>query len=582
MTTKPTLKLVRAEVDRFLSGIDPEVLCISGKWGVGKTYSWNQFLLDAKKDKKISLGHYSYVSLFGVKNLNDLKYSLFEAKIPVDRIGEKFEWGDLKKSFISTVESPLYKIAGYFSRISGIENVIGATESILFSSVRNQLVCIDDLERAGSGLDVLDVFGLISFLKEQRKCKIVLLLNKEEIEGSQRVVFDKQFEKIVDTHFQFEPTPEEAAEIVFPSPEGIRKDLRDHCVTLGIVNIRVIKKIEKICVRLENILKDKYSHLIHQAIHSATLFAWSKYQKDNVPPPFDFLKDVSRLHGLFRDKEKSSEDDRKWKELMAEYKFANVDDFDLAIHVIVESGLPDQEVLLEAAEKQSQGVTKAKQEQLIHDTWDLYHGSFDDNEKEVMDKIFNVSLANLKVISPSNLNATVRTLKEFGRKENAAELIKKYIEERPNEKNLYDLKGSAFGSDVQDPDVLQAFEKKLTGFVDNRNPADVLEAMVRNRGWNLEDVELLDKLNTGDFYKIFKSERGDRLHIVIKGALQLKSKESTESKEHGSIAERAIKALEEIAHETRLNAKRVAAQGVRLPEDVPDQQSPAETSPRTL
>lgn len=574
---------MRAEIERFLSGTDPEVLCISGKWGVGKTYSWNYFLKSAKDGKKIDLKHYAYVSLFGLKNLNDLKYALFEATRPTEKIGETFEWGDLNsESFITTLERPVRAVLAHVSKMSRLQNVIGATESILFSSVKNQLICIDDLERAGSGLDVLDVFGLISFLKEQRGCKVVLLLNKEEIEEKQRAVFDKQFEKVVDAHFQFEPTPEEAAEIVFPSPEGIREDLHHHCVTLGIVNIRVIKKIEKICARLEEILKDKYPHLLHQAIHSATLFAWSKYQKDNVPPSFEFLRDVSRLHGLLRDKEKASEDDRKWKELMAEYKFANVDDFDLSIRVIVESGLPDKDALLEAAEKQNKGVTKAKQEQLIHDTWDLYHGSFDHNENEVMDKIFKVSLANLKVISPSNLNATVCTLKDFGRKENAAELIKKYIEERPDEKNLYDLKGSAFGSDVQDPDILQAFEKKLAGFVDDRNPVDVLEAMVRNRGWNLEDVELLDKLSTEDFYKIFKTEKGDRLHIVIKGALQQKSKESVESKENGSIAERAKKALEKIARETRLNAKRVAAQGIKLPDDVPDQQSPAETSPRTL
>lgn len=41
-----------------------------------------------------------------------------------------------------------------------------------FMTVREQVICIDDLERRGKNLDVVDVLGLISFLCEQRKCKV--------------------------------------------------------------------------------------------------------------------------------------------------------------------------------------------------------------------------------------------------------------------------------------------------------------------------------------------------------------------------------------------------------------------------
>lgn len=565
-----SIKLVREEIGRFLEGTEPEVLCISGEWGVGKTYSWNYFLEVAQKEKKVGWQHYAYVSLFGMKSLNDLKYSLFEATKPTERIGEKLDsWDDVKteKRILSTFQRPARVLGNYLSRIPFLQNFIGTTENILFLTVRKQLICIDDLERAGSGLDVMDVFGLVSFLKEQRGCSVVLLLNKEKMDKEQKDIFDKQFEKVVDTHLLFDPNPAEAAGIVFPSPEGIQKQLHQQCITLGIKNIRVIKKIEKISTRLEEILSKKYPELVHQAVHSATLFAWSKYQKDEEPPPFEFLTDVSRVHGLFRDKDKTPESDRKWQTLMVDYKFQSVDDFDFAIHKIVDTGLFDTEALLEAAEKQSQGVAKSKQEQVIHETWELYHGSFDDNEGEVMNAIFKVSSENLKVISPSNLDATVRTLKEFGREKEAAELLEKYMEERKDEKELFDLKRSAFGSDIRDPDVLKAFEKKITEFVDNRDPADVLEGMITNRGWNPEDVELIDTLSPDDFYKIFKKEQGNRLHRVVRAAFQLGARDETEmTKKHGSIPERATKALKIIAGETKLNAKRVATQGIKLDE----------------
>jgi len=64
--------------------------------------------------------------------------------------------------------------------------------------VRNQIVCIDDLERVGDGLSIKDVLGLVSFLKDQRKCKIVLLLNNEELQDRAATDFKSQLEKVID------------------------------------------------------------------------------------------------------------------------------------------------------------------------------------------------------------------------------------------------------------------------------------------------------------------------------------------------------------------------------------------------
>jgi hypothetical protein len=59
---------------------------------------------------------------------------------------------------------------------------LAKAQPLLFSAIRNQIVCVDDLERRGSGLSVKDVFGLISYLREQRKCKIVVLPNQRQLE----------------------------------------------------------------------------------------------------------------------------------------------------------------------------------------------------------------------------------------------------------------------------------------------------------------------------------------------------------------------------------------------------------------
>src|SRR5690348_13788658 len=176
-------KQLSLELSRFLRTEDPEVLCISGKWGVGKTYTWNHYLKNAKENRRIKLKRYAYVSLFGLKTLNDFKYALYEATKPVGDIGEELQWDDFNpentsnldlKNIRDKFERPVRRIFSFLTNIPLLQNYIGISDSILFYTVRNQLICIDDLERAGSGLDVLDVFGLVSFLKEERKCRVVL------------------------------------------------------------------------------------------------------------------------------------------------------------------------------------------------------------------------------------------------------------------------------------------------------------------------------------------------------------------------------------------------------------------------
>ena len=64
-----SIALVQSAIADFLGRPDPEVLCIRGKWGVGKTYTWSKALETAHKAKQIKLARYSYVSLFGVTEL---------------------------------------------------------------------------------------------------------------------------------------------------------------------------------------------------------------------------------------------------------------------------------------------------------------------------------------------------------------------------------------------------------------------------------------------------------------------------------------------------------------------------------
>ncbi|RDS79152.1 hypothetical protein DWU98_19300 [Dyella monticola] len=71
-----SLKDVRTAVERFLKSDSPQAISISGKWGSGKTYFWNQVIKSASQQGLVK--KYSYVSLFGTNNLAELKSAIFD------------------------------------------------------------------------------------------------------------------------------------------------------------------------------------------------------------------------------------------------------------------------------------------------------------------------------------------------------------------------------------------------------------------------------------------------------------------------------------------------------------------------
>lgn len=70
--------IVRAEIERFLRSPSPEVLCISGRWGVGKTYSWQTFLREEETAGRLGVDRHAYVSLFGLNSLGELRSAIVE------------------------------------------------------------------------------------------------------------------------------------------------------------------------------------------------------------------------------------------------------------------------------------------------------------------------------------------------------------------------------------------------------------------------------------------------------------------------------------------------------------------------
>ena len=124
-----------------------------------------------------------------------------------------------------------------------LRNFTAAVDSLSFLSVNRTIICIDDLERKGSNLSIKDVLGLVSLFKEQKKCKIAILVNDND-EGLSD--YTKYREKVIDAEVKFAPTAAECASIAFDSEGYIYEVLIESAKKLDIRNIRLLKKIERL------------------------------------------------------------------------------------------------------------------------------------------------------------------------------------------------------------------------------------------------------------------------------------------------------------------------------------------------
>ena len=79
--------LVEKAIAKFVASPQPGVLCIRGKWGVGKTHTWKAGLAAAKAKDAVGLNSYAYVSMFEINGLDELKYAIFENSVSKADIG---------------------------------------------------------------------------------------------------------------------------------------------------------------------------------------------------------------------------------------------------------------------------------------------------------------------------------------------------------------------------------------------------------------------------------------------------------------------------------------------------------------
>lgn len=202
-----TVKVIEDRLKKLLDYEGPIGIAIKGEWGVGKTYFWKDFSENEISDKKVV-----YISLFGKSSVKEIKE---------DVIVQTLEFYKKLKGIMSHIKQINLNLPLVSLDIS-LESILSLLKP---RDLNNLIVCFDDFERISPKLEIKEIFGFISYLKENFMCKVVLIVNEESLKrdkenGEEKnqgknkqedfiKVYDEYKEKIIDYELSFAPTVEE-------------------------------------------------------------------------------------------------------------------------------------------------------------------------------------------------------------------------------------------------------------------------------------------------------------------------------------------------------------------------------------
>lgn len=558
-----SIQLIEGQIKKFLAGDTPGVMAICGKWGVGKTYFWNKTIQEvSQSEETFKLPRYGYVSLFGINSLAGLKSEIFTAIADREMIGRELNVQSLQENTKASICSVLKKLPK-LAEIA-LPNSSSVADAVCFASIRNSVICIDDLERKSKSLELKDVLGLASVLKEQKRCKIVFLLNDDE-EGLED--FNKYHEKVVDLKLRFEPTPEDCVEIALPSENDDERFLQQRVCNLKITNIRTIKKIERIVNMATQILTDISPAIKQQTISSLVLFGCCHYRADNENIPD--LKHVTKSGFArlgFGKEDNTPPNERKWNALLQQYGYIHTDEFDLELLKGITNGYFIDDDLKAAAEKKNAELEAAHSTGSFNSAWDVYHHNLQTNDKEVIDTLIASFEANIKNISPANLAGLLWLLRNLNEDEKADSAIEAYIAARDLSDPIFDLGTYAFGSEVTDKKMIDRFADIHKSSLKTESLREILARITEHKSWNVSDEIAMSEAPVKEYYDVFHTEDGQHLSEYIRKCLQYGH--SSAPKEHEKlISEKATEALKLIARESKVNQLRLKPYGITLKEE---------------
>ncbi|GEM_PF-676269 len=544
-----SLKSTKDQLIQLLADEDNKVIALSGKWGTGKSFMWDQVKKTSENEKvKGAL----YASLFGVSSVDQIKLKLIQSSVKsVDAYPALF------KGMTQTYQTAVKTLEGFHKGFAAL-NDIGLL--VAPTMLRQKVLVLDDIERKHEKLGIDEILGFIDEFTKRYDSRVMLILNDDQLD--KRDIWNTLREKVIDQELRLTTSASEAFEIgiaIIPSPWAAQ--IQPNIERCGITNIRIVFKVIKTVNRILGDREGLSEAVLSRVIPSAVLLASIHYKGIENGPDFDFVLskgstiDWDAFHGS---KEIKTEEDKrksKWNVLLNQLGIYCCDEYELLVVEFLQSGLFDVAKLAAVIDRYvAEAETMEARDQcnkfLERSVWEhtMTEQQLLENAVPVVDKS--------GLIDPYMATALYYTLTEItGGQALADQAVDRWVEAF-KAKNLQEAAlDNMFGRRIH-PKIEAEFKA-----INNKAQANisVLEAckyMVENSGWGTRQELVMKTATIDDFEATIRSAAINDLRMFMAKMLDLCANKGANVAHFGSAMDNFSNACRRIVQD--VNSPRLA------------------------
>jgi hypothetical protein len=550
------IEQIEKSLKKLLKEKNTFVAMLSGEWGIGKTYFWKKL---EKPNNRVA-----YISLFGHNLLDDIKTAI------MSEVG-MIEHKKFKEFTERTKDLQIFGVGvgGFFSMFTK-------------EDLQDIVICFDDFERLSNKLDLKDVLGLISYLKEEKNCKIIMILNENELDTelennsqTRSEIFAKKKEKIVDYSFYFKPSYDESFEIVKDDIKYFQSDwVKEFFKKINLKNIRIMKQviyllnhfafIEKYALD-DKVVKEFSKIALNLFVFKAKCnFSYKEYidmcsyRFKNVEADI-----IASEYNIDIDIEENPKYEKCSSEVL-ELKSLNKEQIEVIVYDFIDTNLIDKEKLKSLLEENNKNIYYYKIIEEIASLIDKYFYSFKDKDEKISQDIIDIIIKHKDKIHHIYRYKTFKYYKdEYLQnrldKDIEKEIIQNYINDYPWSPDPIYNEHASIDLIKEDYEWAQAYIKKLESRFESRvvelnEVKKIMQQFVDDKSHSIVDSP--PKLNSISIkkYKSFILEDMEFVMLLVKF---LKKRPLDYDFKIDKAIESIKKALSELKEENNIFSRKV-------------------------
>jgi hypothetical protein len=482
------MKHIHEALSHFLKSSHYRVAVLKGQWGVGKTFFWKAFFEAHRQDLKFRA--YSYVSLFGAKDVAGVKQQILANFEMLDQAGlsKHLEKLGPLSTLLRSANIPL------------LSSSAPVAEYIESKVIENFLICFDDLERKETSLTVGAILGLVSQLKEEKSCKVVLVFNDGELDDETQKQISAYREKVVDIELAYEPTIEANLRIIWP--DGCPGAVADVFQKAELNNLRVMQRVKWVIEyfeeRIAKDIPDLWPSFCRKcAVLTVVHSAFSKRVT------LDEILSTSYWELLFEEKQELKKREESRFEVMRQLDFAPSDEDPLIAEYLI-SGHADLTKWADVLRRRQEQTRVGDINQKHREIWERYHHGFVTSQSEFIDAQCEFLRKHVDELRLQDVAASVKFIKELDPKIDLSFVLSRSVERFVELNKIGDV------DDLDrlgvDPSILELIQDRLTFKTQNHSMKELFVDLAGSDSWNPRDIKHMVAFTVEDYYQWITTE----------------------------------------------------------------------------